>query len=121
MASEKQRLSRPGRVLIVDDHPLVRDGIRLRIQGDEGFVVCGEAADIGEALNLLQQTAPDIAIVDISLKEGNGLDLVKRMLARQPSPAGDRVLHARGIHLCRAGLAHRRDGVRPQAELRPSF
>jgi DNA-binding NarL/FixJ family response regulator len=85
MSLVKPALQNPARVLIVDDHPLVRDGIRLRIETGSEFRVCGEAADIHEALIQLDQTSPDLAIVDISLKEGNGLDLVKRMLARRPS------------------------------------
>lgn len=84
MPSAKPSLKTPARVLIVDDHPLVRDGIRLRVENESDFIVCGEAADISEALTKLEETKPSIAIVDISLKEGNGLDLVKRMLARDP-------------------------------------
>lgn len=84
MPTAKPPLQTPARVLIVDDHPLVRDGIRLRIENELGYEVCGEASDIHEALIQLEQNEPDVAIVDISLKEGNGLDLVKRMLARQP-------------------------------------
>jgi len=85
MTLVKQPLETSAKVLIVDDHPLVRDGIRLRIEKEPGFSVCGEAGDISEALVQLEEHGPDIAIVDISLKEGNGLDLVKRMLARQPA------------------------------------
>jgi len=84
MNNVRSPLSGPARVLIVDDHPLVRDGIRLRIESEKGFEVSGEAGDIEEALMQLENNPPDLAIVDISLKEGNGLDLIKRMLARQP-------------------------------------
>lgn len=85
MPSAKPSLNTPARVLIVDDHPVVRDGIRLRVENEGDYVVCGEAADITEALAKMEETEPDIAIVDISLKEGNGLDLVKRMLAHEPN------------------------------------
>jgi len=74
----------PKRVLIVDDHALVRDGVRMRIESDPNYVVCGEAADTAEALEIAGSLNPDLAIVDISLKTGNGLDLVKRMLSVRP-------------------------------------
>ncbi|MEZ6062749.1 MAG: response regulator transcription factor [Planctomycetaceae bacterium] len=72
------------RVLIIDDHALVRDGVRLRVESDPRYLVCGEAADTAEALELVAALNPDMAIVDISLKTGNGLDLVKRMLSVRP-------------------------------------
>ncbi len=116
MANEKQRLPRPVRMLIVDDHPLVRDGMRLRIEGEEGFLVCGEADGIAEALNQLDQTSPGIAIVDISLKEGNGLDLVKRMLARQPalrvivsSMHEESIYAERALHIGAMGYVHKQN------------
>ena len=73
------------RVLIVDDHSLVRDGIRLRLSQEKDLTVCGEAADIAEALRIQEAENPHVALIDISLKTGNGLDLAQRMLARQPS------------------------------------
>ncbi len=72
------------RVLVVDDHALVRDGVRMRIESDPKYIVCGEAADTAEALAMTGTLDPDLAIVDISLKTGNGLDLVKRMLSIRP-------------------------------------
>jgi DNA-binding NarL/FixJ family response regulator len=67
------------RVLIVDDHPAVREALALRIGLQRDMEVCGEAADPAEALRLVRDTQPDVAVVDISLKTGNGLDLIKRI------------------------------------------
>ena len=78
MKNQKQR----ARVLIVDDHPAVREALALRISRQPDLVVCGEADDMGEALQLLAETEPDAAVVDIGLKTGSGIDLIKRMRDR---------------------------------------
>ena len=70
------------RVLIVDDHPAVREALSWRIGRQQDLEVCGEATDMTEALRLLAQTQPDVAVVDISLKTSNGLDLIKRIKDR---------------------------------------
>jgi DNA-binding NarL/FixJ family response regulator len=70
------------RVLIVDDHPAVREALALRIGVQRDLEVCGEAADISEALRLLAETRPDLAVVDIKLKASNGIDLIKRIKDR---------------------------------------
>jgi DNA-binding NarL/FixJ family response regulator len=73
------------RILIVDDHPAVREGLAVRIANQADLEVCGEAADVGDALKVLAATQPDVAVVDIQLKTGDGLDLVKRIKARGES------------------------------------
>jgi len=73
------------RILIVDDHPAVREGLAVRISSQAGLEVCGEAADVGDAMKVLAATQPDVAVVDIQLKTGDGLDLVKRIKARDES------------------------------------
>lgn len=70
------------RVLIVDDHPAVREGLALRIASQPDMEVCGEAADVGEAVRVFEDTRPDLVVVDIQLKTGDGLDLVKRIKTR---------------------------------------
>ncbi|HSQ56512.1 MAG TPA: response regulator transcription factor [Gemmata sp.] len=70
------------RVLIVDDHPAVREALALRIGRQSDMEVCGEAADMIAALRLLAETEPDVAVVDISLKSGSGIDLIKRIRDR---------------------------------------
>jgi DNA-binding NarL/FixJ family response regulator len=73
------------RVLIVDDHPAVREALASRIGRQADLEVCGEAADMSEALRLVADTQPDLAVVDISLKTGNGIDLIKRIKDRNDS------------------------------------
>jgi DNA-binding NarL/FixJ family response regulator len=67
------------RVLVVDDHPLVRAGIVALIANELDLEVCGEAGTFREALELTQRTEPDLAIVDLSLTDRSGLELVKRL------------------------------------------
>jgi len=70
------------RILIVDDHPAVRESLAFWISQQPDLEVCGEAADMGEALRSIEKNPPDLAIVDISLKVGNGIDLIKRIMSR---------------------------------------
>ena len=74
----------PQRVLIVDDHPLLRDGLIKVINQQAGLAVCGEAADARAGLAAVAKCRPDVAIVDLSLEEGNGLDLIKDIHALEP-------------------------------------
>ena len=65
------------RLLIVDDHPLFREGLGQLIRHDPDLVVGGEASDAAEALRLIPELKPDLVLVDISLGGSNGLDLIK--------------------------------------------
>ena len=69
----------PIKILIVDDHSMVREGLILRISAFPDLQVCGEAASEEEAMALVKQTNPDLVIVDISLKSGHGIELIKRI------------------------------------------
>ncbi len=66
------------KIAIIDDHPAVRDGLATRISLEKDLEVCGEAEDIADGLELILRTQPHLAIVDISLKTGNGLDLIEK-------------------------------------------
>ncbi|OAI52256.1 LuxR family transcriptional regulator [Planctomycetaceae bacterium SCGC AG-212-F19] len=81
----RQISNRRARVLIVDDHPAVREALALRIGRQSDLEVCGEAADLSEALRLVADTQPDVAVIDISLQTGCGIDLIKRIKARNDS------------------------------------
>ena len=72
------------RVLLVDDHPILRRGLTQLINAEPDLVVCGEAEDGPKAFELAGLLRPDVAIVDISLKSGNGIELIKNLKARFP-------------------------------------
>lgn len=72
------------RVLVVDDHPIIRRGLADLINREQDLIVCGEATDAHEALQFIPELRPDIAIVDISLKEVNGIELTKTIRQRHP-------------------------------------
>jgi DNA-binding NarL/FixJ family response regulator len=78
----KNKSTKRARILIVDDHPAVREALAIRIGRQRDLEVCGEAADLSEALRLVTDTQPDVAVVDISFKTGNGIDLIKRIKIR---------------------------------------
>jgi DNA-binding NarL/FixJ family response regulator len=72
------------RVLIVDDHPIVRQGLRRMIETEADLVVCGEVQTEREARAAIRALAPDVVIVDISLTQGDGLELVRDVHAQRP-------------------------------------
>ena len=72
------------RLMIVDDHPLVRSGIRALIQMEDDLEVCGEAEDHAGALEIIAAEQPDMVLVDISLKNSNGLNLLKDIAQNHP-------------------------------------
>lgn len=75
----------PKKVLIVDDHPLVRDALSTRISAEKDLMVCGEAATEDEAVLLVKQLNPDLVIIDITLKLGHGMNVIKRVKSLSPS------------------------------------
>lgn len=79
------QLLSPAKILIVDDHSMVREGLRLRISAYPDLEVCGEAVSEDEAMLLVKQTNPHLVIVDISLKGGHGIELIKRIKSSFPS------------------------------------
>jgi DNA-binding NarL/FixJ family response regulator len=72
------------RVLIVDDHPIVRQGLKRMIEAEADMEVCGEAATETQARRAIRELAPDIVIVDLALQEGDGLELVRDVHAHHP-------------------------------------
>jgi DNA-binding NarL/FixJ family response regulator len=83
--SSKTAEKRAARILIVDDHPAVREALAIRLSREPDLEVCGEAADVTEALQVFDATNPDVAVIDISLKGGDGIDLIKRIKVRNDS------------------------------------
>src|SRR6516165_179187 len=74
-------------VFIVDDHPLVREGLTNLINGQNDLAVCGEAKDSAEAIDGIAKEIPDVAIIDISLTNESGLELIKNLVRQFPQVA----------------------------------
>jgi DNA-binding NarL/FixJ family response regulator len=77
----------PVRIFIVDDHPLVREWVGNLLRQQPDFVVCGQAEDSAGALAGMGSSPPDVAIIDLSLKGGFGLELIKDLKIRYPATA----------------------------------
>ena len=87
MATQQETINNKtkNRVLIVDDHPIVRQGLKGLISQSPDLMVCGEAETIFDALKAIDDLKPDVAIVDISLKGESGVDLIKDIRIRYPN------------------------------------
>jgi DNA-binding NarL/FixJ family response regulator len=73
------------KVLLVDDHPVVRESLALRIAQEEDMEVCAAVGTKSEALSAVQQYHPDVAVIDINLPDGHGLDVIKDVYAYTPN------------------------------------
>ena len=73
------------RILIVDDHPMMREGLKGVIQHEPDMCVCGVAENASQAMDAVQKLAPDLALVDITLPGKSGLELVKDLKAMFPN------------------------------------
>ena len=83
MLTPKTEFNKPvAKVMIVDDHPAVREALAIRVGWEPDLEVCGEAADLAGALEMADSANPDVAIVDLSLKNASGIDLIKSLRAR---------------------------------------
>lgn len=69
----------PARVVVIDDHPIVRRGLIELINDEQDLTVVGEAADMGSALDTLRELKPDVTLVDLTLGDGHGLELIKQV------------------------------------------
>jgi DNA-binding NarL/FixJ family response regulator len=78
---------RPARILLVDDHPLVRQGLASLISAEPDLEVCGEASGEPAAWNLLLNHSPDLVIIDLTLEKGSGIDLIRRIRSEYPDIA----------------------------------
>jgi len=74
----------PKRILIVDDHPVVREGLTQQINRERDLVVCAEASTASQALGLLERERPDLVLADINLPGRSGLELIRDIHARWP-------------------------------------
>jgi DNA-binding NarL/FixJ family response regulator len=83
MPKSETKDARRCKVLLVEDHPMFREHLGQLINRDLGMIVCGEADNIRDAMRLIHETKPDIAIVDITLRGSSGLELLKDIKAQE--------------------------------------
>jgi DNA-binding NarL/FixJ family response regulator len=85
MASRAENHPAKKRIMVVDDHPIVRQGLGLLINREPDLVVCGEAEEAMGAMHVLASARPDVLIVDISLSGPDGIDLLKNIRTTHPT------------------------------------
>jgi two-component system, NarL family, response regulator DevR len=76
---------RPLRVLLVDDHQVVRDGIKALLSGTTDIVVAGEASSVHQAVAVAERTQPDVVVMDVRLPDGSGVEATRDIRARRPA------------------------------------
>jgi len=115
-SSPSEKVALKSRIFIVDDHPLVREGLANLINEQDDLIVCGEAEDSAQAITRLATARPDVALIDISLKNESGLELVKNLGVQFPRVAlivlsmHDEALYAeRALHAGARGYMMKRE------------
>lgn len=84
MITEKVSATARKRILIVDDHAVLREGLVAQINRETDLIVCGEAEDARQALTSVQKLRPDLVLADITLRGRNGLELIRDLRAVEP-------------------------------------
>lgn len=107
------------KVLIVDDHPIVRHGLGELIARQPDLEMCGEASDVAEALRQVEANRPDVAVIDISLDGENGIELVERIKALYPevkmlvsSMHDEKTFAGRALRAGALGYINKRESIR---------
>jgi DNA-binding NarL/FixJ family response regulator len=115
VAERKLSVKSKRTVFVIDDHPIVRDGLTQLINREPDLTVCGTAEDIYEALKAMQTLKPDIALADISLKGADGIELIKNLKIRMPAlPVLVLSIHDESIYAPRALRAGARGFIMKQ-------
>jgi DNA-binding NarL/FixJ family response regulator len=113
-------MSQPARIIrivVVDDHPLVREGLTTMLSRQEDMEIVGEADGVSNALAVFKETEPHVAIIDISLKDGNGIELIKQIKSKWEgirilvSSMHDEMVYAeRALAAGAKGYVHKEEG-----------
>ena len=124
MAKKPEKPSKPTtRILIVDDHPIVVHGLSILLSQEPDFEICGTAEDVPTAVKLVDKLKPQVVTIDISLNDGNGLDLIQRIVKRDQSirmlvcSLYDETLYAeRALHAGALGYVNKHEATRTIVE-----
>src|SRR5262245_33242333 len=101
--SAKEAQKNKKRVLLVDDHPVLRKGLVRLIDSKDEFAVCGEASTANDAMTMIREINPDLAIVDIGLPGTSGIELTKTIRAEFPKlPILVLSMHEEALYATRA-------------------
>jgi len=101
--TRKQKQQAKNKIIIVDDHPILRRGLVALIESESDLSVCGEAATCHDALEMIQEIQTDLVLVDLELLGCHGLDLIKAMKTRHPTiPALVLSMHDESVYAGRA-------------------
>jgi DNA-binding NarL/FixJ family response regulator len=108
-------MSDPVRVVVVDDHPMVRAGLRTQLERDQQILVVGEADAIDNAVTVIADTAPDVVLVDHQIRHGYGLDLLRALPDTSAAIVlvtgyEDQSLVSQYLHAGAAGYVHKTAG-----------
>ena len=87
MSAKRKAAPLPKKIFIVDDHPMMREGLAQLLSHETDLAVCGEAEDAAEALSKIETLKPDLVLLDITLRSTNGLELLKDLRIRVPDLA----------------------------------
>ena len=109
----------PRRVMIVDDHPAIREGLAATLESNHRYLICGQAESVSQALDLVDAVRPDLVVIDIVLRQSNGIDLVKQIKQRWPdvrmlvwSMHDDGLYAARAMRAGAAGYLNKQHATR---------
>ncbi len=80
-------LEPPLRVLLVDDHEVVRDGVKALLQATDDIIVTAEASSVREAIDEADRARPDVVVMDVRLADGSGIEATREIRARHPKTA----------------------------------
>ncbi|HYZ13664.1 MAG TPA: response regulator transcription factor [Actinomycetota bacterium] len=87
MSTEKAKTKPPLRVLLVDDHEVVRDGVRALLQATDDIIVTAEAGSVREAVDEADRARPDVVVMDVRLVDGSGIEATREIRAKHPKTA----------------------------------
>ena len=103
LAAQKQNRRQSKRIVIVDDHPVLRKGLGRIINSNYDFVVCGEAGEANDGLAVIRKEKPDLVIADIGLPGASGIELTKNIRAEFPDmPVLILSMHEESLYALRA-------------------